>query len=391
MKIHEYQAKAILKEFGITVPFGKMATRLDQVPAIIDELPSPAGVVKAQIHAGGRGKGGGVKLAKNAAEIQEHAKNILGMNLITLQTSSEGQKVSRILIEQTLQIKKELYFSILLDREKKSVILLASTEGGMDIEEVAAKMPEKILKQEAHNLLGLRAYQARNLAFRLGLQKIDKSLIGKATKIFLKFYEVFCAKDVSLLEINPLVITEQNEILPLDCKMSFDENALIKHPELLDLRDTSQEEAAEIEASKYGLNFIKLEGNIGCMVNGAGLAMATMDIIQYYGGKPANFLDVGGGTSAEKVAAAFRIISSDSNVRSILINIFGGIVRCDLIAEGILKALQTIDLKIPVIVRLEGTNAEIAKKIIENQQNSGLILINDLKQATQKVIAMAKT
>lgn len=391
MKIHEYQAKAILKKKGIRIPDGKSTHSLDEVAAIVKSLPNEQAVVKAQIHAGGRGKGGGVKIGKNLQEIKEHAKNILGMQLITPQTSNQGQKVSKILIEQTLSIKKELYFSILVDREKKKIILLASTEGGMDIEEVAANTPDKILKQEVYSLLGLRIFQAKNLAFRLGLHKINKDLISKAAKMFLQLYEIFCQKDVALLEINPLVITADDDILPLDCKMSFDENALAKHTDLLELRDLSEEDPAEVEASKYGLNFIKLDGNIGCMVNGAGLAMATMDIIQYYGASPANFLDVGGGTDAKKVAAAFRIISKDSNVRSILINIFGGIVRCDLIAEGILKALTETKLPIPIIVRLEGTNAEIAKKNIEAKKNLGnLVLINDLKLATQKVIEMAK-
>ena len=391
MKIHEYQAKTILKQAGIKIPHGEQTSLLEEVTNIVKTLPTKKVVVKAQIHAGGRGKGGGVKIAQNLQEAKEHAKSILGMQLITPQTSREGQKVSKILIEQTVEIKKELYFSILVDREKKKAILLASTEGGMDIEEVAKKTPEKILKQEIHNLLGLRPFQAKKLAFRLGLHKFDKNLITKTTKLFLKLYEVFCQKDIALLEINPLIITAQNNILPLDCKMIFDDNALTRQQELLNLKDISEEVPAELEASQYGLNFIKLEGNIGCMVNGAGLAMATMDIIQYYGAAPANFLDVGGSTDVKKVAAAFRIISNDSSVRSILINIFGGIVRCDLIAEGILQALEKTKLEIPIIVRLEGTNAEIAKQNIENRQDLGnLILVNNLKLATQKAIEMAK-
>ena len=389
MKIHEYQAKTILKEFGIKIPFGKVAFALDEVSVIARELPGAGGVVKAQIHAGGRGKGGGVKLANNLAEIKEHSSNILGMMLVTPQTSSKGQKVSKILIEQSIAIKKEFYFSILVDRNSKKVVLLSSTAGGMNIEEVAKQSPDKILKQELHSLLALRAYQARDLAYRLGLETIDKSLIAKASQLFLKLYQVFCAKDLTLLEINPLIVTEDNDILPLDCKMIFDENALPRHSDLLELRDASEEVSSEVEARQYGLNFIKLDGKIGCMVNGAGLAMATMDMIQYHGGAPANFLDVGGGTNAKKVAAAFRIISSDCNVHSILVNIFGGIVRCDLIANGILQALEATNLQIPVIVRLEGTNAEIAKKNIEAKNIKNLFLINDLELATIRAVELA--
>ena len=390
MKIHEYQAKQILSKFQIPIPFGKVAHSLEEVTEIVKQLPTEGAVVKAQILAGGRGKGGGVKVVKNKEQVINVAKEILGMNLITPQTTAEGQKVSKILIEQNLTIKKEFYFSILVDRKTKKSTILASSQGGMDIEEVAAKNPDKIIKQKIQSGLGLRAYQTRNLAFALDLHKIDKKLISQATQMFLKFYKFFVEKDLSLLEINPLVVTENNELLPLDCKISFDENALPRHPEILPLRDTSEENEFEIEATKHNLNFIKLNGNIGCMVNGAGLAMATMDIIQYYKGEAANFLDVGGNTSADKIASAFRIISKDKKVRSLFINIFGGIVRCDLVAEGILQALEKTNFSIPIVARLEGTNSKEAKNTIKNKNFANLEIISDLEEATKRAIFIAQ-
>ena len=390
MKIHEYQAKQILNEFKIPTPFGKIAHSLEEVKEITKQIPTEGGVVKAQILAGGRGKGGGVKVVKNKEQIITAAKEILGMNLVTPQTTSKGQKVSKVLIEEGLKIKKEFYFSILVDRKTKKITILASSEGGMDIEEVAEKSPDKIIKQKIHSGIGLRSYQTRNLAFALGLHKIDKNLIRQATEMFLKFYKVFLEKDLSLLEINPLVVTANNELLPLDCKINFDENALSRHPKISPLRDISEENEFEIEASKHDLNFIKLDGNIACMVNGAGLAMATMDIIQYYKGNAANFLDVGGNTSADKIAAAFRIISKDKTVNSLFINIFGGIVRCDLVAEGILQALEETNFSIPIVARLEGTNSNEAKNTIKNKNFPNLEIISDLEKATKKAILIAQ-
>ena len=390
MKIHEYQAKEILKKHNLPLPQGNVAFSVEEAIDIAKKFPSEVAVVKAQIHAGGRGKGGGVKVCKNLKELEENTKKILGMNLVTPQTSKEGQKVSKVLIEQGLAIKKELYLSILVDRESRMPVVLASTEGGMDIEEVAAKTPEKIVKQKIEPTYGMRSFYTRNIAFALGLHKIDSSLPKKMEKILNDLYLTFIQTDASLLEINPLIITEQNDIIPLDCKMSFDDNAAFRHPEWEQLRDLSEENQAEIKAKEFDLNFIKLEGTIGCMVNGAGLAMATMDIIQHYGGYPANFLDVGGGTNEEKVEAAFRIISEDKNVTSILVNIFGGIVRCDLIAEGILRAFKKTNISIPIIVRLEGTNSERAKEILENSNcQKNLILVSDFAEATKKAIELA--
>ena len=312
------------------------------------------------------------------------------MNLVTPQTSKEGQRVSKVLVEQGVAIKKELYLSILVDRESRMPVVLASTEGGMDIEEVAAKTPEKIVKQKIEPVYGMRNFYVRNIAFALGLHKIDTQLPKKIGKILRALYRVFMETDATLLEINPLIITKQNEIMPLDCKISFDDNAIFRHPEREELRDLSEENQAEIKAKEFDLNFIKLEGTIGCMVNGAGLAMATMDIIQHYGGSPANFLDVGGGTNEEKVETAFRIISEDKNVKSILVNIFGGIVRCDLIAEGILKAFSKTNILIPIVIRLEGTNAEKAKEILENSNyQKSLMLVNGFAEATKKAIELA--
>ena len=390
MKIHEYQAKEILRKYNIPLPQGNVAFSVEEALNIAKKFPSEISVVKAQIHAGGRGKGGGVKVCKNLKELEENAEKILGMNLVTPQTSKEGQRVSKVLVEQGVAIKKELYLSILVDRESRMPVVLASTEGGMDIEEVAAKTPEKIVKQKIEPVYGMRNFYVRNIAFALGLHKIDAQLPKKIGKILRALYLVFMETDATLLEINPLIITKQNEIMPLDCKISFDDNAIFRHPERDELRDLSEENQAEIKAKEFDLNFIKLEGTIGCMVNGAGLAMATMDIIQHYGGSPANFLDVGGGTNEEKVETAFRIISEDKNVKSILVNIFGGIVRCDLIAEGILKAFSKTNILIPIVIRLEGTNAEKAKEILENSNyQKSLMLVNGFAEATKKAIELA--
>jgi succinyl-CoA synthetase beta subunit len=391
MKIHEFQAKEIVSRYGAAVPKGYVAKTVDEAVAAAEKLPGDVCVVKAQIHAGGRGKGGGVKVSKGTKEARENASKILGMQLVTKQTGPEGQKVKTLLIEEGMEIKKELYFSILPDRASQRVVLIASTEGGMNIEEVAAETPEKILKEFVDPGIGLRPFQAQRMAFGLGLDQYDPKLIRLATGFFMKLYDAFMGEDCSMLEINPVVITGDNRILVLDCKMSFDDNALFRHKNTLALRDLDEEDPAEIEASQYDLNFIKLDGSIGCMVNGAGLAMATMDIIQHYGGSPANFLDVGGTADAKRVEAAFKIITKDPNVKGILINIFGGIVRCDIIAEGVIAAFQAVNMNIPVVVRLEGTNAELAAKIIKDSGISDkLIMVKGFGAAAQKAVDVSK-
>lgn len=391
MKIHEYQAKSIIQKYGVAIPQGIMAKTVDQALENARKLPGDICVVKAQIHAGGRGKGGGVKVSKGIDAVKENATNILGMQLVTHQTGPEGQKVKTLLIEEGMNIKKELYFSILVDRTTKAPVLIASTEGGMDIEEVAAKTPEKILTEHVNPALGLQSFQAQRLAFKLKLHEINPKLIRLATKFFLGLYDAFIQEDCDLLEINPFVVTGDQRILALDCKMSFDDNALYRHPDTLELRDLDEEEASEIEASKYQLNFIKLDGNIGCMVNGAGLAMGTMDIIKYYNGDPANFLDVGGGATQERVEVAFQLITQDPNVKCILVNIFGGIVQCDMIAKGVIAAFKEVNLQIPVVVRLAGTNADEAKKIIETSGlGNRLTMIEGLAPAAQKAVELAK-
>ncbi|MDT8447962.1 MAG: ADP-forming succinate--CoA ligase subunit beta [bacterium] len=390
MKIHEYQAKAIISKYGVARPQGYVCKSVDEVMKQASTLPGEVRVVKAQIHAGGRGKGGGVKVSKGLDALKENATAILGMQLITHQTGPEGQQVKTLLIEEGMDIKTELYFSVLVDRARKQVVLLASTEGGMDIEEVAAATPEKILKEYVNPIYGLRPFQTTRLAYGLGLDKYGKAVLKQAHGFFNGLYQAFMAEDCDMLEINPMIVTGDERILALDCKMSFDSNALYRHPSTLELRDLDEEEATEVEASQHDLNFIKLDGKIGCMVNGAGLAMATMDILDSYGGSPANFLDVGGTADEERVANAFRIITQDANVNCILINIFGGIVRCDIIANGVVQAFKKVDMKIPVVVRLEGTNAEQAAEIIANSGlGDRLIMCQGLGPAAKQAVEIS--
>jgi len=381
MKVHEYQGKEILKKFNVAIPKGKVAFSVDEAIAAAQEIGGSVWVVKAQIHAGGRGKGGGVKVAKSLDEVRMYASQILGMTLVTHQTGPEGKLVKRLLIEQGVNIARELYVGVTLDRASSRNVVMASTEGGVEIEKVAAESPEKILKEFVDPALGFQDFQARNLAFGLGLS-------GDAFKNGVKFlkalYAAYDGMDCSLAEINPLVVTAEGGILALDAKINFDDNALYRHPELEQLRDLDEEDPLEIEASKSNLNYIKLDGNVGCMVNGAGLAMATMDIIKLAGGEPANFLDVGGTASAETVENGFKIILSDHHVKAVLINIFGGIVRCDRVATGVVEAAKKVHVHIPVVVRLAGTNADLAAEILAN---SGLnfLVAKTLKEAAEKV------
>lgn len=381
MKIHEHQGKDILKKFGVPIPIGHVAYGVDEAVEAAKKLPTEIAVVKAQIHAGGRGKGGGVKIAKNLDDVKTHASSILGMTLVTHQTGPEGRFVKRLLVEQGVNIEKEFYAGILLDRATGTNVIMVSTEGGMEIEKVAEETPEKIVKVHVNPAVGLRDYQTRLLAFALGL----KGEAFKQCQKFLKaLYKAYEESDASLFEINPLVLTKEQQMIALDAKVNFDDNALFRHPEYAELRDLDEEDPLEIEASKSNLNYIKLDGNVGCMVNGAGLAMATMDIIKLAGGEPANFLDVGGGANAETVANGFRIILSDPNVKAILINIFGGIVRCDRVATGVVEASKLVKPHVPIVVRLEGTNAIEAGEILEK---SGLnfLVARGLKDAAQKV------
>ena len=385
MKIHEYQGKQLLAKYGVTVPRGQVVNSADQAPAIVEQLGLPV-VIKAQIHAGGRGKGGGVKLARTAEEAVELTKKILGMKLVTHQTGPEGREVRRVLIEEGLKIKQEFYLGIVLDRAISRLVFMASSAGGMDIEEVAAHEPEKILKEPIDPAVGLTAFQARKLAFGIG---IPGEVVNKAVKFMMALYRAYVDMDASLAEINPFLLTEDGELYALDVKLNFDDNALFRHKEFADLRDLNEEDPLEIEASKFDLNYIKLDGTIGCMVNGAGLAMATMDIIKLAGGAPANFLDVGGGASQERVENAFRILLSDSNVRAVLINIFGGIVRTDMVATGVVEAARKIGVKVPVVVRLEGTNVERGREVIE-QSGLGFVAATGMKDAAEKVVAAAR-
>ena len=361
MKIHEYQAKAILAKHGVAVPRGEVAVTPQEAVDIAKRLGGPVAVVKAQIHAGGRGKGGGVKVSKGLEAVEANAKAILGMQLVTHQTGPAGQKVLRVLVEEGLAIARELYLGILVDRSTKKVVVMASAEGGMDIEEVAAKTPERIHKAFVEPSVGLQSFQAQQLAFAVGL---TGDSVTKATKLMLALYQAFMSTDASLLEINPLIVTESGDLLALDAKMTLDDNALYRHADFRDLRDLSEEDPLEVEASKFALNYIRLEGNIGCMVNGAGLAMATMDIIKLSGGQPANFLDVGGGANAEQIRNAFKILMSDTNVKAVLINIFGGILRCDVLAAGVIAAVKDLGVPVPIVIRMKGTNVEEGKRML---------------------------
>jgi succinyl-CoA synthetase beta subunit len=383
MKIHEYQGKEVLAQYGVAVPRGHVAFTADEAVSAAESLGGSVWVVKAQIHAGGRGKGGGVKLARSIAEVREIADEILGMQLITHQTGPAGQLVRRIYVEEGADIACELYLGVVLDRDKRRICFMASTEGGTEIEEVAAEHPEKILKEWVDPAVGLADYQARNLAFGLGLEGAS---VRKAVKFMQALYQAFMDKDCSLAEINPLIVTGDGSILALDAKINFDGNALFRHPGLMALRDLDEEDPKEIEASKFDLNYISLDGTIGCMVNGAGLAMATMDIIKDFGAEPANFLDVGGGATTEKVTAGFKIILSDPNVRGIFVNIFGGIMKCDIIANGVVAAARELGLSIPVVVRLAGTNVELGQQILAE---SGLALIpaTDMADGARKIVA----
>ncbi len=395
MNIHEHQAKELLKGFGVPVPKGgaaysvdeaMAAYSVDEAMAIAEDLGGPVWVVKAQIHAGGRGKGGGVKVVKSLDGVREAAEAILGMTLITHQTGPAGKLVKRIYVEDGCAIKDELYLSLLVDRASDCVAVVASTEGGMDIEQVATNSPEKIQTIKIDSATGLMPYHARQLAFGLGL---EGSPAKQAMKVVSRLYDAFLSLDASLIEVNPLVVTESGDILLLDAKMSFDDNALFRHAELEDLRDESEEDPMEVEAQKHELSYIKLDGNIGCMVNGAGLAMATMDIIKLKGAGPANFLDVGGGATAERVTTAFKIILSDDAVEGILVNIFGGIMRCDIIAEGIIAAAREVNLSVPLVVRLEGTNVEKGRDIL-NSSGLAIIAADDLDDAAEKVVAAVR-
>ena len=382
MKIHEYQAKQILREFKVPVPEGYVAFTPEEAVEAAKKLPTDIAVVKAQIHAGGRGKGGGVKIAKSLDEVRQLAEKMIGMKLVTHQTGPEGKIVRKVLIEQGVDIERELYLGMVLDRSKSELVMMASTEGGVEIEKVAAETPEKILKEWIDPALGLQAYQARKLAFGLGL---SGKQVNNAVKFMMALYQAFLAKDASLAEINPLVVTKQGDVLALDAKINFDDSALYRHPELMELRDLDEEDPLEVEASKYHLNYIKLDGNVGCMVNGAGLAMATMDIIKLAGGEPANFLDVGGGANVETVRNGFKIILKDPNVKAILINIFGGIVRCDRVAQGVIEAVQSIDVNVPLVIRLAGTNAEEAAEMLE-KSDLEFTVATSLADAAQKAV-----
>ncbi len=386
MNIHEYQAKQVLAQYGVAVPKGHVAFTPEEAVKAAEELGGPVWVVKAQIHAGGRGKAGGVKVVKSTDEVREAASGMLGMTLVTHQTGPEGKEVQRLYVEDGCDIARELYLSLLVDRATSRITVMASTEGGMDIEEVAAETPEKILSVAIDPITGMKPHHARSIAFSLGL---EGKQIGSAVKFLLGIYKCFVDKDASQIEINPLVVTGGGEVIALDAKMNFDDNALFRHKDIEELRDETEEDPAELEAGKYELNYVKLDGSIGCMVNGAGLAMATMDIIKVVGGEPANFLDVGGGATKERVTAAFKIILSDANVEGILVNIFGGIMRCDIIAEGVVAAAREVSLHVPLVVRLEGTNVEQGKQILAE---SGLPILSadNLQDAAEKVVKAVK-
>lgn len=389
MKIHEYQAKGILKNHGVAVPRGEMATTRQQAEAAARNLFNAGAtgvVVKAQIHAGGRGKGGGVKIARSVEEAADLAGKMLGMKLVTHQTGPEGKIVQRLLIEETLPIEKELYIGILVDRAEAKPVFMASAAGGMEIEQVAAERPDAILKEYIDPGMGLEAFQARKLAFQLGLKP---SQVNQAVEFMQGLYRAFLGTDASLVEINPFITTTDGRLFALDAKINFDDNALFRHADIRELRDTTEEDPLEVEASRYNLNYIKLDGNVGCMVNGAGLAMATMDIIKYAGGMPANFLDVGGGANAEQVTHAFEILLSDKNVKAVLINIFGGILRVDTLATGVVEAAQKTHIQLPIVLRLEGTNVEAGREILK-QSGLNFIVAETMKDAAEKVVAAAR-
>ena len=386
MNIHEYQGKEVLKQYGVAVPEGRVAFTVDEAVEAAKELGTPVVVVKAQIHAGGRGKAGGVKVAKSLDEVRKYASELLGKVLVTHQTGPEGKEVKRLLIEQGCDIKKEYYVGVVVDRSTGRVVMMASEEGGTEIEEVAARTPEKIFKEVIDPVVGLQPFQARRLAFNIN---IPNELVGKAVQFMTALYNAFVDKDCSIAEINPLVVTGDGNILALDAKLNFDSNALYRHPEIVALRDLDEEDEKEIQASKFDLSYIALDGNIGCMVNGAGLAMATMDIIKYYGGEPANFLDVGGGASKEKVTEAFKIILSDPKVKGIFVNIFGGIMRCDVIAEGVIAAARELGLDRPLVVRLEGTNVELGKKLL-NESGLNITAADSMADGAQKIVELVK-
>ena len=385
MKIHEYQAKAILARHGVLVPRGEVAFSAYEAGEIARRLGSRVVVVKAQIHAGGRGKAGGVKVVKGPDEAERVAADLLGRTLVTHQSGPAGQVVGRLLIEEGLAIDRELYLSLLVDRGTRRPVLMVSAEGGVDIEEVAAKTPEKIHKEFVDPAIGLQAYQARKLAFAVGL---TDGQIGKATRLMLALYKAFIATDASMLEINPLIVTQSGELLALDAKMNFDDNALYRHPDIRDLRDLSEEDPLEVEASKFSLNYIRLDGNIGCMVNGAGLAMATMDIIKLAGGMPANFLDVGGGANVEQIRNAFKILMSDRNVKAVLINIFGGILRCDVLAAGVIAAVRELGVPVPIVIRMKGTNVEEGKRMLA-ESGLNFTTADAMNEAADRVVALA--
>lgn len=386
MNIHEYQGKEILRKYGVAVPNGKVAFTVEEAVEAAKELGTKVCVVKAQIHAGGRGKAGGVKVAKNLDEVRTYASEILGKTLVTHQTGPEGKEVKRLLIEEGCDIKKEYYVGLVLDRSTSRVVLMASEEGGTEIEEVAANTPEKIFKEEIDPVLGLMPYQARRIAFKIN---IPKESINQAVSFMMGLYNAYIEKDCSIAEINPLVVTGDGKVMALDAKLNFDSSALYRQKDIVAYRDLEEEDPKEIEASKYDLSYVALDGNIGCMVNGAGLAMSTMDIIKHYSGDPANFLDVGGGATAEKVTEAFKIILSDPNVKGIFVNIFGGIMKCDVIAEGVVEAAKQVGLNLPLVVRLEGTNVDLGKKIL-NESGLNIIAAGSMADGAQKIVSLVK-
>ena len=386
MKIHEYQAKAILARHGVPVPRGEVAFNAAEAGEIARRLGGNVVVVKAQIHAGGRGKGGGVKLARPPDEAERLAAGMIGMTLVTHQTGPEGRVVSRVLVEEGLQMTRELYLSLVLDRTAGKPAMMASAAGGMDIEDVAASTPEKIVRVHIEPGVGLVPFEARQLGFAIGL---DGPQVNKAVTLMAALYEAFIATDASLIEINPLVVTSSGDLLALDAKMTFDDNALYRHPDIRDLRDLGEEDPLEIEASKFSLNYIHLDGSIGCMVNGAGLAMATMDIIKLAGGQPANFLDVGGGANAEQIRHAFKILTSDKNVKAVLINIFGGILRCDVLAQGVIAAVKELGLRVPIVIRMEGTNVDEGKRLLR-ESGMNFTTVDSMGEEATKVVALSR-